>query len=122
MSDVTRPASQSLAPIYASAIRVLNVGFRISAALLVIGLAIAAAKQESLKEQVDSFGDVIPEILDGNASGVIDLAILAMMCTPLVTVVVVAAGFFRLGDRRYGTLSLVVLAVLGVSVTLSLLR
>jgi uncharacterized membrane protein len=112
----------ALAPVYLSAIRVLNGGFRVGAALLIIGLVVAAAKRESLNHEVESFGQVFPAVFDGKASGIIDLAILTLMITPLITVVVVATGFMRAGDRRYGLLSFVVLGVLGVSVTLSLLR
>jgi uncharacterized membrane protein len=61
-------------------------------------------------------------LLDGKAAGIIDLAILALMITPLATVITVAAGFFRAGDRRYGWLSVLVLGILGISVVLSLLR
>jgi hypothetical protein len=39
-----------------------------------------------------------------------------------VAVVAVAAAFWRMGDRRYAALSLVVLAILGASITLALTR
>ncbi len=120
--EARQERDEELAPVYAAAIKALTTGFRVGAALLVLGLAVAAAKRESLQTEVDSFGRVLPEILDGNASGIIDLAILAMMMTPLVTVVVVAIGFLRAGDRRYGLLSFVVLGVLGISVALALVR
>jgi uncharacterized membrane protein len=42
--------------------------------------------------------------------------------TPVATVIVVAANFWRLGDRRYALLSLIVLAILGTSVALALNR
>ena len=44
------------------------------------------------------------------------------MLTPVATVIVVAASFWRLGDRRYAALSLVVLAILGASIALTLSR
>ena len=40
----------------------------------------------------------------------------------VATVIVVAATFWRLGDRRYALLSLIVLAILGTSVALALNR
>jgi len=61
-------------------------------------------------------------VLDGKASGIVDLAILCLMATPVATVFVVALGFFRIGDRRYGLLSLIVLGVLAISISLSLFR
>ena len=112
----------ALAPIYAAAIKVLTNGFRTGGALLVVGLVVAALKQEAINHKAESFEKVIPAVFDGKASGIIDLAILVMMITPLLTVVTVAIGFVRAGDRRYGLLSFVVLGVLCVSVTLSLLR
>lgn len=125
MNEPRNSASDSpaaLAPVYQSAITVLTRGFRTGAALLVAGLVVAIARRESLNDKVDPFGEIIPAILDGKAAGLIDLAILAIMITPLLTVIVVATGFFRAGDRRYGFFSVVVLAVLCVSVALSLLR
>lgn len=114
--------SDPLAPIYRSAIAVLTWGFRTGAALLVVGLVVAAAKRESIAREVDPFTEIFPKIIDGKASGIIDLAILAIMVTPLVTVVTVAVGFHRAGDRRFAIVSLCVLCILGVSVVLSLLR
>jgi uncharacterized membrane protein len=110
------------APIYRSAITTMTWGFRIAAAILMVGLAVALAKQEELEHQVDPFADILPAILDGKAAGIIDLAIVAIMLTPLITVVTVAIGFRRIGDRRYTLCSFLVLCILGVSVLLSLLR
>jgi uncharacterized membrane protein len=110
------------APIYRSAITTMTWGFRIAAAILMVGLAVALAKQEELEHQVDPFADILPAILDGKAAGIIDLAIVAIMLTPLITVVTVLVGFRRIGDRRYTLCSFLVLCILGVSVLLSLLR
>jgi uncharacterized membrane protein len=44
------------------------------------------------------------------------------MGVPVVTVIVAARDFWRLGDRRYALLSLVVLIILGVSIALALNR
>lgn len=116
------PANAELAPVYRAAIVVLTWGFRIGAAILTVGLLVALAKREDLNREVDPFSEVVPKILEGEAAGIIDLAILTLMATPLATVLVVATGFYRAGDRRYGALSLLVLAVLCVSVALTLLR
>ena len=111
-----------LTPLYNAAIMVLTWGFRTGSALLAIGLILALARREPLNREADSFADVIPAILDGRAAGMVDLAILWLMVTPVATVIVVAGGFLRLGDRRYALLSLLVLAVLGVSIALALRR
>lgn len=126
MSEIERrqpPISdEALAPIYRNAIRVLSAGFKAGASLLAVGLVVALIRGEELRDQVDPFADVPGAILDGKAAGIVDLAILALMATPLATVIVVATGFFRVGDRRYGLLSLLVLGILCVSVVLSLIR
>lgn len=97
-------------------------GFRIGAVLLVLGLVVAIARGEPIGHVADPLVDVPSAVLAGQASGVIDLAILWFMATPVATVVAVAIGFFRLGDRRYAFLSLIVLIILGASIALSLLR
>ena len=52
----------------------------------------------------------------------IDLGILAMMLTPVATVLVIALNFSRLGERKFVSLTLGVLAILATSIAISLLR
>jgi uncharacterized membrane protein len=111
-----------LAPIYRSVIAVLTWGFRLGAALLTVGLVVAAIKGEPLKRKAEAFPDILPAVFDGKASGIVDLAILCLVATPVASVVATAIGFFRMGDRRYGTLSIAVLCVLAVSISLSVFR
>ncbi|MCA9863443.1 MAG: magnesium transporter [Thermomicrobiales bacterium] len=89
---------------------------------LVLGVLLAIVTGDSIKDIADPLGEIPGAILSGKASGVIDLAILWFMATPVVTVIAVALGFLRLGDRRYALLSLIVLVILGASIALSLLR
>lgn len=121
-SPTVEPPEEPLAPVFRIAATVMTWGFRTGAALLVVGLALAAAKRDPLGHEVDPFLDIIPAILDGNPAGIIDLAIVVLMATPLLTVIVVAIAFQRIGDRRYAVVSYLVLAVLAISVLLSLLR
>jgi uncharacterized membrane protein len=111
-----------LEPLYDAAVKTLIWGFRLGAALLALGIVAALVKREPLGHEADPLADVIATVRAGYASGIIDLAILWFMLTPVATVVVVAASFWRLGDRRYALLSLVVLAILGASVALALNR
>ena len=97
-------------------------GFRLGAALLALGIVVALVKREPLGREADPLPEVIAMVRAGYASGIIDLAILWFMLTPVATVIVVAASFWRLGDRRYALLSLIVLAILGASVALALNR
>jgi uncharacterized membrane protein len=111
-----------LEPLYDAAVKTLFWGFRLGAALLALGIVLALVKGEPLGHEADPIPEVIGMVRAGYASGIIDLAILWFMLTPVVTVIVVAASFWRLGDRRYALLSLVVLAILGASVALALNR
>jgi hypothetical protein len=114
--------TERLAPLYDAAVKTLFWGFRLGAALLALGIVVALAKREPLGREADPIPDVIAMVRAGHASGIIDLAILWFMLTPVATVIVVAANFWRLGDRRYALLSLIVLAILGTSVALALNR
>jgi uncharacterized membrane protein len=114
--------TERLAPLYDEARILFTWGFRLGAALLTLGMIVALLKGEPIGLEADPIGDVLGAVRAGYASGIIDLAILWFMATPVVTVFVVALSFWRLGDRRYALLSLVVLAILGVSITLALSR
>jgi uncharacterized membrane protein len=111
-----------LAPLYDEARRIFTWGFRLGAALLALGVVVALIKNEPLGHEVDRFGDMMIAVRSGHASGIIDLAILWFMATPVVTVIAVAISFWRLGDRRYALLSLFVLAILGASIALAMTR
>jgi uncharacterized membrane protein len=114
--------TERLAPLYDAAVKTLFWGFRLGAALLALGIVVALVKREPLGTEADPIPDVIAMVRAGYASGIIDLAILWFMLTPVATVIVVAASFWRLGDRRYALLCLIVLAILGTSVALALNR
>ena len=114
--------TERLEPLYDVAVKTLFWGFRLGAALLALGIVVALVKREPLGKEADPIPDVITMVRAGYASGIIDLAVLWFMLTPVATVIVVAASFWRLGDRRYALLCLVVLAILGASVALALNR
>ncbi len=114
--------TERLEPLYDAAVKTLFWGFRFGAALLALGIVVALVKREPLEREADPIPEVIAMVRAGHASGIIDLAILWFMLTPVATVIVVAATFWRLGDRRYALLCLIVLAILGASVALALNR
>lgn len=114
--------TERLAPLYDAAVRTFFWGFRLGAALLALGLVVALVKGEPLGREADPISEVLAQARAGNASGIIDLAILWFMLTPVATTIVVAVSFWRLGDRRYALLSLIVLAILGASIALALNR
>lgn len=114
--------TERLAPLYEMSVRVLTWGFRLGAALLALGIVVALVKREPIGREADPVSEVVAQVRAGTAAGIIDLAILWFMLVPVAVVVVSAASFWRLGDRRYAVLSLVVLAILGVSIGLALNR
>ena len=96
--------------------------FRISAALLIAGLVVTIMRGEDFPTHVDSFDGIAAAITDGRTTAIVDLAILVMMATPLLAALIVTRGFFASGDRRYGMISIGVLAILVTSVAISLLK
>lgn len=114
--------ARELDPLYRAAEVTLRVGFRGGALLLALGVLLAVLRQEPLDHHVKPFPGVVPSALSGEVGGIIDLAILWIVATPVVTVLVVAIGFLRIGDRRFVVLSLLALAVLGISMTLALTK
>jgi hypothetical protein len=111
--------SEELTPLYEAVRLLLTWGFRLGAALLVIGIVLAVLQRQPLNVAVDPFGEIVPNILAGHAAGVIDLAIIWLIAIPALAVLVTAAGFFRLHDWRYAVASLLVLALLVVSVLIT---
>jgi uncharacterized membrane protein len=112
--------TERLEPLYDSVRFALTWSFRIGAALLLIGIALAVLQRQPLNHVTEGFEQVLPGVLRGDADAVIDLAILWLMVSPVLVVTIVAAGFFRLGERKYALLSVLVLIVLGVSIALAL--
>ncbi len=111
----------NLDPIYRSAGLVLTWGFRIAATLLAAGLLLAAIQDDDLSEKAEPIPDIVANLFDGESSALVDLAIVAMVLTPVAAVIAIALGFSRIADRRYTMVSFFVLAVLGVSIAVSML-
>ena len=114
--------AEMLDPIYPQVAAVLRKGFRIAAALLLIGIVIALIRQEPLAARSDSFADIPGSLADLRASGFIDLAIIAIALTPLAAVVTILRGFLAAGDTRFARFTGGVLAILVASIVLSLFQ
>ena len=112
----------ALDPIYPRVVAVLRLGFRIAIGLLVLGIVIALTRQESLAERADSFEDIPGALADLEASGFIDLAIIAIVLTPLAAVVTILRGALAAGDLRFARFTGAVLAILVASILLSLFQ
>ncbi len=108
--------------IYHRAIKVLRAGFAVSAVLMLIGIAWSLVERRAPDERVLAFRDLPSALRDGDPTSVIDLGIIAMLSTPVVLVLIIAWEFYKLNERRFAIASLMVLAVLAISIMISLLR
>lgn len=108
--------------IYEDAIKSLHYGFYVAVALFVAGAVWSIAKRQELSETVLPFQEIPGEILDGNPIALIDLSLLALMLTPVATVILIAINFYRLDERRYALFTLLVLVTLAISIAISLFK
>ncbi len=108
--------------IYTAAARSLRIGFVLTAIVLGVGIAWSLIDRHPLSSEVLPFREIPGALADGDPSAVIDIAILLMMLTPVFTVLTIALNFSRLGERKFVSLSLGVLAILVTSIVISLLR
>ena len=122
MAQLFARRTERLQPLYASATFALTWSFRIGVGLLLLGIGLAILQRQPLNHVAGGFGEVLPSARRGDAAGVVDLAILWLMASPVLVVLTVAVGFLRLGERRYAVLSLLVLLVLAFSIALALAR
>ncbi len=99
--------------------RVLTWGFRVSAALLLVGLVMSLVQQEALHTSLEDVPTIANEIGDGNGAGIVALAILVMIATPIASTIAVVVSCVRCGDRRYARITGAVLVILFISALLS---
>ncbi len=100
---------------------VLVWGFRVSAALLLVGLLLTAVQGETLHTSLEGIPDLMRELLDGKGSGVVGLGILVMIATPIASATSIVLTCLRIGDRRYALITAAVLCILLVSAALAAL-
>ena len=104
-----------------AAIKVLTTGWRLSFALVIIGLVIAIIRDEPLARELGTFSHVFAELRHGHSNGFLGVGILVMILSPIVSAATIAVSFFRIGDRQYGIITTVVFIILMISIGLSLL-
>jgi uncharacterized membrane protein len=101
--------------------RVLTWGFRISGALLILGLLISAIQGEELHTSLESIPELIETLLEGDGAAIVGLGILTMMITPIASTISIIASCIRLGDRRFAMITTAVLVILFISATIAAL-
>lgn len=115
-SPIPSPSQEEIAQPTA---RVLTWGFRMSAALLLVGLILSLVQREALHTSLDDFSTIAEEIGDGNGAGIVALAILVMIATPIASTTAVVVSCTRIGDQRYAWITGAVLVILLISALLS---
>jgi len=121
LDDVTAEAIE-LSPVYDVASSTLRFGFIVAAALFVAGIVWSAIEREEIADYVTPIEQIPGQLADGTPMAAIVLSFLVLMLTPVITVLRIGVIFWLLGDRRYAALSLSVVAILGTSLTLALVR
>lgn len=99
--------------------RVLTWGFRVSAALLLLGLIVTAIQGESLDTTLDGVPSLLDRTFDGEGAGIVGLGIVVMIVTPIISTLSIVLSCVRIGDRRYALITLAVLGILFISAALS---
>lgn len=99
--------------------KVLTWGFRLSAALLLVGIVVSAFQGEELHESVEDIPTIVGQIADGNGAGIVALAILVMIATPIASTISVVISCIRIGDQRYARIAAAVLVILFISAVIS---
>ncbi len=108
--------------VYRVARRTLIAGFAITVALVAVALVLAVVKDQPIAESTLPLSDLPSAVRDGDPSAVAELAIFAIVLTPILTTLGVIGAFLTIGDRRYAGISVLVLLVLSGSMVVALLR
>lgn len=108
-----------LTPVIGNTISIYTWGFRISLALVLIGLVVGFIRDEPLTSSLGSPDQVFREFFDGHSNGILGVGILVMILTPLIGVTAIAINFFRINDRRFGLFATAIILILIGSVAFS---
>lgn len=108
--------------VYRIARGALVTGFLIAVTLVAIAVALVVITGDPIAGSTMAIGHLPAAVRDGDPSAIAELAIFAVVLTPILTTLCVIAGFLRIGDRRYAAISLLVLLVLSASMVVALLR
>lgn len=100
---------------------VLRSGFLITAFLVAAGSFLALVKREPLPHTIGNPADILRDVASGDPGSVVGLGIVTVILTPLAMAGVTCLTYARRGEYRQAGINGVVLAILLVSVLLSIL-
>lgn len=96
-------------------ISVFRIGYILSFVFVGIGLIAALVQDQPLSSELGPPQELVNELLDLDPNGFIGTGIGIMILTPVVMTVEVAINFFRERDKRFGTITAIVAAILIVT-------
>jgi uncharacterized membrane protein len=99
--------------------RLLLGGVVLSGVLLAAGLAMGMRDGEG-PERFATLREMLRAALEGNGAAIIGWGLLVLMATPILRVMVLAAGWAMEGNTRFAAIAVGVLVMLGVSMSLGL--
>ena len=97
---------------------VLTAGIGLTVGLLVAGLVLSIAQGQGLPTRIVPLADLPPLLADLDPAAYLSLGIVVLIATPFVRVGGTIVAFARRRDRRYVLITVVVLAVMCLSVVL----
>ncbi len=90
-----------------------------SSLLLITGLIIVFVRHETRGQgPPPSLPTLLHQAIECNGPAIVDLGLLLLIATPVIRVAVLAVGWSIAREGRFALVALVVLALLGVSLTL----
>ncbi len=113
---------QSAESVYRIARLCLIAGFYLCVAFVVAALIASLVTGDPIGRETYAMSDLPGALMDGVPAAFAELAIFAIVVTPVLTTIGVIIGFLRIGDRRFAAVSTLVLIVLAGSMIISLLR
>jgi uncharacterized membrane protein len=121
MSDTPGPSESALALDVAVG-RLLRTGTVTAVVILAVGVVLMAAHGVSPTDKpfpAFDLGRIPADIAALRPEGFLWLGLLAVMLTPISRVTASLVGYVRTGDRTMALISIAILAVIAVSITLS---
>jgi uncharacterized membrane protein len=100
--------------------RTLFLGLLASIAIMILGLILVLAEGKNAATHVVSLDRILPDLVHGSRSAVLDFGILVLFATPLLGVIVAFVQFVRRGDRAFGLITGLLLVVLAAGFLVAL--